>query len=206
MTQSAPTRQIAVVVEGHGEVDAVPILLNRITAEIMPEVWPVFLRPYRVGRDTLMKQHGIEATVNEITRKFGDLAGLLVLLDSDDDCPASLGPGLLARVEEARPGLSAAVVLAHREFEAWFLAAAVSLRGCQGLPSDLEAPADPESIRGCKEWLTCRRPSGAPYRPKNHQPGLAQRFDLNMARANSPSFAKFYRDVEYLITGKRNPP
>ena len=43
------------------------------------------------------------------------------------------------------------VFLAKKEFEAWFLAAAESLRGQQGLPLDLTSPHYPENIRGAKE-------------------------------------------------------
>ncbi|MFF5213412.1 DUF4276 family protein [Streptosporangium sp. NPDC000396] len=189
--------------EGHGEVKALPILLYRIAAELLPERWPEFLRPFRVGRDSLVKERGIESTVDAVLADAGDLAGLLVLLDADDDCPATMGPGLLARIRAVRPDLRAAVVLANREFEAWFLAAAPSLSGCQDLPGDLTVPPEPEKIRGCKEWLSRHRPSGMPYRPQSHQSGLAAQFDMRMARVNSPSFDKFWRDVEYLVTGKR---
>lgn len=92
-----------------------------------------------------------------------------------------------------------AAVLPTREFEAWFLAAAPSLAGHQGFGTDLAAPSAPETIRGCKEWLSKRRPGGMPYKPRQHQPGLAAIFDLALARANAPSFAKFCRDVERLL-------
>ena len=72
--------------------------------------------------------------------------GILVILDSDDDCPARLAPDLLARTRAARPDLPSAVVLANREFESWFLAAAQSLRGRRGFREDLEPPADPEAM------------------------------------------------------------
>ena len=39
------------------------------------------------------------------------------------------------------------VVLAHREFEAWFLAAIESLRGTGGIRADAESHHDPESPR-----------------------------------------------------------
>lgn len=191
--------RIATIVEGHGEVDAVPVLLQRILVELAPPVWPELLRPYRVGRDSLIRPGGVEATVEGLLRRSPEVTGLLVLFDADDDCPAVVGPGLVRRVTAARPDVQAAVVLANREFEAWFLAAASSLAGRQGLSEGLIPPPDPEGIRGCKEWLSKWRPGGAPYKPRQHQPGLAQALDLSMARRNSPSFAKFWRDVERLL-------
>jgi hypothetical protein len=71
--------------------------------------------------------------------------------------------------------------------ETWFLAAAESLRGCAGLPVDLAPPADPERIRGAKEWLGKRMPH--PYDPIIHQAAFTATFDLGQAMAVS-SFAR----------------
>ena len=90
-----------------------------------------------------------------------------------------------------------AVVMARREFEAWFLAAAGSLGGRRGLPGDVAAPPNPEDIRGAKEWLSQRIPSGA-YSPAVDQASLAAVFDLELARG-APSFDKCYRDVVSLL-------
>jgi hypothetical protein len=90
-----------------------------------------------------------------------------------------------------------ALVLAKREFEAWFLAASASLRGIRGLPRDLEPPPDPEAIRGAKEWLNSRMvPNG--YSPTADQPALTAQFDLASARS-APSFDKCWREVARLI-------
>jgi hypothetical protein len=91
-----------------------------------------------------------------------------------------------------------AVVLAKREFECWLIAAAESLAGYAGLRNDLQAPVDPESIRGAKEWLTERMSGSGSYSPTLHQPALALRFDLGMAR-RSDSFDKLSRVVEQLV-------
>lgn len=195
--------RIASVVEGYGEVSAVPELLRRLAAEIAPEIWTDFPQSRRKGRDQLILSGGIESAVDEIVRKTSDVAGVLVLIDADDACPATLGPELLDRARKARSDIPLAVVLANREFEAWFMAAAVSLRGHQDLPLDLQPPPDPERPRDCKGWLTRHRTGGSPYNPVRHQTGLAAQFDMAMARKNAPSFDKFWRDVEYLITGKR---
>ncbi len=125
---------------------------------------------------------------------------MFVLIDADDDCPADLGPRLLARIKTARPDRRAAVVLANREFEAWFLAAAPSLAGHRELPEVLESPQDPEKIRGAKEWLGTKR-VGKPYRETSDQAAFTAVFDMKAAREKSPSFDKFWREAERLIRG-----
>jgi hypothetical protein len=196
---------IASVVEGEGEIAALPTLLRRLL--YAAEVWDADIpSPFLMGRGRLVKQGGLEAAVEALARRVppGAPGGILVLIDADDDCPAELGPALLKRAEAVRPDRRIAVVLANREFEAWFLAAAPSLGGRAGLRSGLAVPRNSEQPRDCKGWLTRHRTDGDSYRPRVDQTALADAFDLEMARANSPSFDKFCRDVNYLMTGKRD--
>lgn len=190
------TLTIATVVEGQGEVAAVPVLLRRILAEIAPDTYVGLPRPYRVGRDSLIKSGGIEAAVKAVAEQGN---AVLVLLDADDDLPCTLGPELLRRAVRSRDDRPSSVVVATREFEAWFLAAAESLRGVRGLATDLAAPAAPERLRDAKGWLTERRTDGRAYKPTADQAALAQVFDLRAARAGAPSFGKLWRDVERLV-------
>src|SRR5688572_29082730 len=99
---------------------------------------------------------------HRVARTVGTEGAVLVVLDGDDDCPAQLGPVLLRRAEGACRTIPVAVVLAKKEFEAWFIASAASLAGRRGLPADLRAPADPEAIRDAKGWLSCQMPRGSP--------------------------------------------
>ncbi|MEW2632476.1 DUF4276 family protein [Streptomyces sp. NPDC048389] len=199
-----PRVTIASVVEGEGEISALPVLLRRLMYEA--EIWDADIQPpFLVDRGRLVRPGGLEAAVEAQARRVPaeHPGGILVVIDADDDCPASLGPSLLARVQAARPDRRTAVVLANREFEAWFLASAPSLGGRAGLTEHLEIPPNSETLRDCKGWLTHHRRDGVRYRPRVDQPALTQDMDLALARANSPSFNKFCRDITYLITGKR---
>jgi len=124
----------------------------------------------------------------------------MVLLDADDDCPAELGPELLKWLKKAHGDLSAAVVLAKREFEGWFLSSLESLRGVRGIASDASSPPNPEEIRGAKERLSTYMVRRRNYLETTDQPALAAQFDLNLARQRCPSFEKFMRDFERLIS------
>jgi hypothetical protein len=193
---------IACIVEGHGEVQALPLLLRRVAAEVDPGVYLVVPSPYRVNRSALLRPGMLEevARIQADRVRVTGAGGVFVLIDADDDCPADLGPGLLARIMTARPNSRAAVVLANREFEAWFLAAASSLAGHRELPEVLESPQDPEAIRGAKEWLGAKR-AGRPYKETSDQAAFAAVFDMKEAREKSPSFDKFWREAERLLRG-----
>ncbi|WP_283138133.1 DUF4276 family protein [Rhizohabitans arisaemae] len=189
---------IASIVEGHGEVQALPLLLRRIAHAL--GVWDIHLPPpIRRHRGRLVAPGGIESAVDQAAYHVAGRGGVLVLLDADDDCPAELGPRLLERARRVREDKELSVVLANREFEAWFMAAAPSLAGKRGLADSLVAPDEPESRRGAKEWLTAHKTDGTPYKETVDQPGLTADFDMPQARRNAPSFDKFWRDVERLM-------
>jgi hypothetical protein len=190
---------LASIVEGDGEVIALPKLLHRIAGELGVSL--LTPTPQRVPRGKLTMFGGIERWVATAAPRVPGSGGVLVLIDADDDCPAQLGPELLSRARAARGDKRIAVVLANREFEAWFLAAAGSLAGQHGFPRNLRPPDNAEAPRDCKGWLSKQRPHGHPYKETVDQAPIASTFDLKRARENSPSFDKFYRDVTWLLTG-----
>ena len=192
------TVQIGCIVEGKGEVDAVPILIQRIALSLDPGL-PIFPpRPIRVSRNQVVKVGELERAVELAARNISGRGAIFILLDSDDDCPAQLGPELLCRALQARSDLPIAVVLAKHEFESWFLAAAESLQGQRGLNGNLQPPNNPEAISGAKEWLSQRMEGTGAYSPTVDQPGLTARFDLDQAR-HADSFDKCYRDIVRLL-------
>ncbi|WP_327045613.1 DUF4276 family protein [Microbispora sp. NBC_01189] len=194
---------IASVVEGDGEVSALPVLLRRIAHAF--SIWDVRTPPpRRIPRSRLVAPGGVEAAVLQASYQVTGAGGVLLLIDSDDDCPAALGPALLKRVRQARRDREISVVLAHREFEAWFLAAAESLSGCRGLAVPLAPPANPEGIRDAKGWLSVRqdlgKTDGTRYKETVDQAALAALFDMEQARKAAPSFDKFWREVKRLLS------
>lgn len=194
--------RIAVIVGGHGEVEALPLLIHRIAKEQRPPIAVDILPPIRVPEDRLRRESELERHVLLASRKLGGRGGIFVLLDCDwkEACPKYDGPILLARARKARSDLPISVVLANREFENWFIAAIPSIRGKSRLAKDIEPVEDPERIRGAKEWLSRYMPRGQPYTPTGDQAALVQAFDMAMARRQAPSFDKCYRDLCDLLS------
>jgi hypothetical protein len=187
------------IVEGHGEVAAAPLLVRRIAESIAPSLHIEVLRPIRVKRQRLLTPNELERAVELAGRQIGSGGNLIILLDAEDDCPKQLGPEILQRAARSRPDCRIRVVLAKTEYESWLVAAADSIAGRRGVDPSTTAPADPESIRDAKGWLTKRMPSGRSYRETLDQPALTAIIDLSAARSASPSFAKFWRDLESLL-------
>ncbi|GGX94413.1 DUF4276 family protein [Streptomyces fructofermentans] len=202
---SAPYPVIASIVEGHGEERALLGLLQRIVPHLLPGAYADIQRPHRVPRDRMLKRDPLAQALTVVTARSPRPTGVLVLLDTDDDCALELVQRLRGHAQATHAHVPLVAVAAVREFEAWFLAGATGLAGHFGLPDDLAPPSDPEAIRGAKEWISRRMPPGATYQETAHQPSFAQRFDLDAARSGAPSFDKFCRDVLFLLTGERHP-
>lgn len=190
--------RIASIVEGEGELEAVPVLIHRIAEIGFPALPVQALSPLRVPRHRLIKTGELERATELAAREVGGQGGLVVLLDSDDDCPAELGPALRERVRQTRRDLPATVVLAKREYECWFLAAAPSLRTVAGLPAGVEAPPDPEAVRGGKEWLTQQRQGSQAYNPVLEQAKFTRQMSFEEAR-RAPSFDRCWRELHRLL-------
>lgn len=188
---------LATIVEGHAEVESVPLLLRRIFAQFGVSDISIS-RPFRVKRNRVVKPGELERAISQTVRDRADVGAIMVLIDSDDDCPAKLGPDLLERAKK-ETHLPVAVILAAREFESWFLGSKESLRGIKGIREDATAPLNPENIRGAKEHLTRNMARGYRYLEVDDQATLAEKFDLNAARRCCPSFDKCFREAERLF-------
>ena len=189
------------IVEGDGEVQAVPVLLRRLSQWLSPHSVVSLGRPIRVHRDRFLKKEAeFRRMLLLAAAKVGAKGWVLVLLDADDDCPVELAMATATRARTVLPHCDVSVVCANREFEAWFLASAESLSGKRGLfVADGDTPRDPDSIRGAKEWLS-RRIADGRYRETTDQPAFAAVMDLELARRRSRSFRKMCTDWSRLAT------
>lgn len=197
--------RIAAIVEGDGEVPSVPILLRRFGEYLGRPGLIEVLKPFRVPASKLLKAGELERTVELAARKVGNAGGIFIILDCEDDCPASLGPQLLSRASSQRPNMAIGLVLAYREYESWFLGSAASLAGKRGLPLGLANHPTPETPRDCKGWLSAQMARGIAYSETVDQPALTALFDFAAARMACPSFDKCCREVSKLFT-QLDPP
>lgn len=192
---------IVSIVEGHGEVSALPSLLHRFHAEANRSRRLDVNPPLRVKAGQFLKfgdefKRTIALAAAKARQSQPSL--LLTLLDCEDHCPARIGPEITRRQKDLAKDIEHLVVLAHREFETWFLASAGSLAGVKGLSPNLVPPANAEAIRGAKEWLGARMsPRG--YDEIVHQRELSKCFDLEAASA-VPSFRRFRSRIKNSIT------
>jgi len=187
------SKAIITIVEGHGEVEAVSALLGKLLKE-NPDVHVG--DAVRQHRQRIVRSGELERAVELAIRTRNNVGGVLILLDADKDCPATLAAELLERAQKAT-NLPVAVVLAKKEFENWFIGSLESFRGFMGIPEEIVLPENPEEIGG-KGRLE-KSMSGTKYAPSIHQIEFVRKMDFDLCRNRCPSFNKFLRDVERLV-------
>ena len=176
-------KRIITLVEGEGDVAAVPVLLRKLLKASGHYDW----QPggtMRVGELPKLRKNLMRiAEALRIKLRAGEGHAVLVLLDLDDGCPRA--EALTLAAELAGFGLPAplAVVLAHREYEEWLVASLASIAPTTPLlPDELRRDYPIESKRGIKEWLTRHMPAGFIYRETIHQEVFSQALTPALAR------------------------
>jgi hypothetical protein len=183
------------IVEGDGEVKAVPVLLRRIAEWLTPDAVPTVAPPLRVKRNRFLNNdREFERMVTLAARKLTNPGWILILLDADDDCPVTLASSILDRCRRVAAHKPVSVVLAKREFEAWFIAASGSLNGHRGFFLGDHNEIDVEQKRDAKGWMNERMANG--YREILDQPAFSARLNLEVAYERSRSFKKLCDDVQ----------
>ena len=180
--------KIQPIVEGHGEVRAVPVLLRRFQSEL--GIYDFQLaRPIRRTRSQLVTEEQVRRSVR-LAMGTHQCGGILIVLDGDDDCPATLGPAIQSWAQLEAGEILCQVVLAQREYEAWFIATVESLRNLRGIRVDATSPSSPESIRDCKKAFEERMIAHSSYSPAVNQEYFTACMNLEAAYRACRSFRR----------------
>jgi hypothetical protein len=85
------------IVEGHGEVEALPALLHRIAEIVSPGLALKVNHPIRVKSGSFLRDSVyFDKQIVLASAKAAQSGGVvMILLDCEDDCPARVGPLLL---------------------------------------------------------------------------------------------------------------
>lgn len=186
--------QLALVVEGDGEVQALPTVIRaHLHARQVFDLTPA--KPINTkGRGNLLRVGEVERFTRLAAIQAGTI-GVIVLCDADDDAACTLGPDIQARAETAAREVPVRATVAIRKFENWIVASAETVHGeaLEGV-HDYEGMA-PDPI--IKRWRAPRS-----YVKPIHQPRLAASIDLELAASRCPSLARLLRCVDELDAGR----
>jgi hypothetical protein len=208
--------KIVAIVEGHGEEHAVPIILRRWFEHRRFRNFHTPDLAVRAHQASIVceydrdREHGIEHYINLAMRGRPD--GILVIFDADKLCIERqnrhpyhpLGPELAERARKHVSHVPVSVVVANREFEAWYLAAYRRLKtfGQFNAGAAFASGFDVESPSDCKGHVA--RCLGRKYSPTADQRVLAKHIGFGSYMANySRSFKKLLKDLEWLAKEAR---
>lgn len=168
---------VAPIVEGHGDVAALPLLLRMIDPTLSVS------RPVRFPRSRLLADddsHLHRAAAIAASNITGRGVVLLVL-DADEDCAAQLGPKLESRLRKLSPQCECRVALAVREFEAWIVGGDAAY--------DVQ---DADTAGNLKDRIRERH---GVYGETADQPRLIANADLTLLEKRSRSFRHLLKTV-----------
>jgi hypothetical protein len=221
-------KRLVLLVEGQGDVEAAPILVERLLKEYHAST-PVFDAvvldkhpPLRVGdygkiikRDFSEWRRLLQAAVT--SRK--NVGGCILLLDGDSTlqmnknpfCAAMAARLLAAEAQKVGAGthFSLAIVFACMEYESWLISGIESLvsrsfpdgrPGIRALPQAI--PDNPETApRDAKGWF--RHMMG--YKPTRDQAELTRLVDFNVIRKRKPrSFDRMESAIRGIVAAIRS--
>ena len=193
---------IVPVVEGQGDRCSVPGLLYRVLQHFDRDDIQVRKPKTAKGKGNLLRDY--EKYVRYAAMEPG-CAGILVLLDADDQCPVEEVHKLTERTKALNLQQSVRIVYANREYETWILANIDSeqgegIRARLGIDGSASYQGDVDSIHA-KSWLKGKMPRGRSYKETSDQRSLTAFIDIEHTRRRSRSFRRFCHAVEELVCG-----
>ena len=178
---------IVPIVEGYGDVAAVPALIGRAAAHFQKPHYS--LAPIRAGEYRSLKRAGqIERFLELAASRHPDR--ILVALDLDDDCPATEFNHLIDRITAWRGDriVPVGVCFFKCEYEALFLCQLDQLFGVE------QPMISPEEVRAAKGYV--EREMGSRYKETRDQIILTKQLDIDLLVDRSRSFRKFIKEVD----------
>ncbi|HOY94224.1 MAG TPA: hypothetical protein PK509_00710 [Catalimonadaceae bacterium] len=201
---------IHVVVEGHGETLAMGKLLAKLSHHL--GIDSTQFAPPRKDR-RVFTEKGIAELVH--LAQSSKSTGLLIIRDSEDDCPKENAPKMSEWIESLQPQIPVAYVLLYREFETLFLSVASRICGQElvlhgtkakiRLNPNFQIEFDPERRRDAKGELNNLFPGNQIYKPTLHQLPLVTLCKIEwLEEAQLPSFGSLQRALLHLSNPARN--
>lgn len=194
--------RILPIVEGDGDLKAVPILLRNLLAlhglhetQILP--------PHKRGELPKVAS-GFD---NYFRMALKENAAILLVLDFDCeycDCPYQEAAKLYERAQSIRNNWPFKIAFLVKEFESLFLTEIQAAKNVLALPSNTVFPEEPRTIRDAKGWLSKVLPKGSSYKPTVHQAKITARLEFERLRETSPDFRHLENSLLHLASA--NPP
>jgi Domain of unknown function (DUF4276) len=191
------------LVEGYGEVEAVPLLLRRLQETAGHYGFRV-AKPFRRNRSELTTEASVRSSV-KLALGREDCGGVLIVFDSDDDPACTIGPNVKMWAQSEAGLIPCEVVAVTREYEAWFISAIESLRENHGISPLATSHNSPETVRDAKGVLQSWMLPPYYYSPRVDQASLTAGLDLRQVHRRCRSFKRIVKAFGILAQATQTP-
>lgn len=191
-------RRLLTIVEGEGDVRAVPLLIRRILER--SGIFDVDLLPTQRRGEYPTVSKNFDTLFLAATKEN---APILWIMDFDTkgyECPYAEAAKLIERAQALRPGWPLKIAFLVKEYECLFLYDENATRSVfADIPKPVEFPRNPQEIRGAKEWLSARRPKGMAYKETVHQQKITAHLNLDLLHERCRDFVHLTNAALQLI-------
>jgi Domain of unknown function (DUF4276) len=186
--------EIICIVEGDGEVIAIPRLLVR-ACQCFGLPLPKISRPIRVRRDQFInKDDSLRRHVALAKAKAGSTGHVFIILDADDDCPVDLVKNLFAKIASCASTERLHIILIEKELEVWFIEDIEQLKVKFNFDQEAIKPAKPTNIRDAKGWI--KNHFKQSYSEVTDPLKFVQQLDINLVHQNNRSMQKLIKSLQ----------
>lgn len=187
------------IVEGDGEVMAVPVLLYKLLHAMNRYDLQVAPPKNAHGRHNLQKPNGLEKFVKHAWKER-ECGAIVILLDAEEECPVDVIKDFFKRVTALGVLHPVVIVCAKRMYETWLLASSETI----GLPIESTLAKDPESVKNPKRLFNEHFPPGRIYKETEDQVAMTNKLDTALAKERSRSFRRLCHALEQAIEALDN--
>jgi hypothetical protein len=202
--ESDQCKKPILIVEGQGDVSAIPVLVRSVLHA--NGIYDVQLAPRpktNVEVRKLSRAGEIERYVEYCNRDDGD--SILIAIDCDDFCPLQVSSEWACRIRKLPFRKPVAICLFRCEYEAILLPSIniIANRYPAFNWNNVHCPDDIENIRDVKGLISNMMPKDRAYKETRDQARFTACIDLDLSRSNSRSFRHFEKSILWLAAQQR---
>lgn len=183
---------IYLIVEGHGDEKAFPLLIRRVFSETLLRHDVGISPPFRLPKDRIMRKSFLERALTLADLKLNELVGsedsgaIIITRDSDAECPVSISAEISRMLSDIHTNHPTYCAVCTQEFEAWFLQPTADFRSHRDCNPTFPVVDNPDLITSPKshfERLFLQ--PGRIYSETTDQPKFTSYIELHQPKSRS---------------------
>ncbi|MEW6332168.1 MAG: DUF4276 family protein [Pseudomonadota bacterium] len=189
--------ELLLVLEGHGEVQAAPVLVRRVLGELHG-IYPHKIETHRRGGLAHLRANDWAHFRRYLPVAFMERMPVLWMVDNDEGvCARTLLQEMYKHAKSTGIQQRLAFCFWYREYETMFLYDPANVAKMFGI-ENFVVPNNPDDSRAAKGIISRAMPSGYAYKETINQSQLSAVIDLELVRNRYKSFQHFERALKWL--------